>query len=151
MHLEVASCSMSISGLEERRKASLPVSSPFVEMKNADVDASKQVNGSAGTCILPKISHTFHAYNQYPALRATCVLCQSLGLILDASRMMARNSITCDRAILSSATCDFSHRVQNMLCVSEVSSDLSHVTVDHKMAVASFHCFPLALKGGPMI
>lgn len=39
--LEVASCSMSISGLEERRNASLPASSPFVETRNADVDASK--------------------------------------------------------------------------------------------------------------
>jgi hypothetical protein len=41
LHLEVASFSMSISGLEERRKASIPVLSPFVEMRNADVNVSK--------------------------------------------------------------------------------------------------------------
>jgi 4-hydroxy-3-methylbut-2-en-1-yl diphosphate synthase IspG/GcpE len=64
--------------------------------------------------------------------------------------MMARDSITCDCAMVSSATCDFSHRVQTMMYVSEVRSDLSRVTVDHKMAVASFHCFPLALRGGLM-
>lgn len=142
---------MSISGLEERRNASLPASSPFVEMRNADVDASRLVDDSAGTCILLRISRIFHTYDQVLSPSATCV-----SLSVDRHNTWhpsneTRDSIACDCAMISSATCDFSHRVQTMMCVSEVSSDLSRVTVDHKMAVASVHCFPLALKGGHMI
>jgi len=57
LHIEIASCSMSISGLEWR-KASVPVLSPFTGMKNAGrckhvcISTSYQGEGS-GLLYLP--------------------------------------------------------------------------------------------------